>query len=114
MLALAVGAVVEAGTIAVLAVLVGPGLEGFASLGTGPAVVRLAVRARALRTSILRGSALAVTGVAGALLAVVGLAVRARGAAAGAASAGGGTPGARWAPAAAVAVGMGRFHWRRV
>jgi hypothetical protein len=114
-LALAVGALVEAGTIAVLGVLVGAGLEGLSSLGTGAAVVLLAVRARALRTGVLRGGALAVTGVAGALLvAVVRLAVGARGAAAGAAAARGGTPGARWAPAAAMTVGMGRFHWRRV
>jgi len=103
--------VVEAGTITVLAVLVGARLEGFASLGAGTAVVRLAVRARALRTGVLRGGALA---VARALLAIVGLAVRARRSAALAAAAGGGTPGTRWARAAAVAVGMGRFHWRRV
>jgi hypothetical protein len=113
-LALAVGAVVEARTIAGLAVLVGAGLEGLSPLGTGASVVLLAVRARALRAGVLRGGALAVAGVAGALLAVVGLAVGAGGSAAVASAAGGGTPGAWWAPAATVAVGMGRFHWRRV
>ena len=114
MLALAVGAVVEAGTLAVLAVLVGAGLEGLASLRAGTAVVRLAIRARALRTGVLCGRALAVTGVAGALLAIVGLAVGAGGSAAVATTARGRTPGAWRAPAATVAVGMGRFHWRTV
>jgi hypothetical protein len=81
-LALAVGAVVEARTIAGLAVLVGAGLEGLSPLGTGASVVLLAIRARALRAGVLRGGALAVAGVAGALLAVVGLAVGAGGSAA--------------------------------
>jgi hypothetical protein len=113
-LALAVGAVVETRPIAVLAVLVGAGLVRLASLRAGASVVRLAVRARALRTCVLRGGALGVTGVAGALLAVVGLAVGAGGPATVAATAGGRTPGAWWTAAATVAVGMGRFHWRRV
>ena len=113
-LALAVRAVVEARTLAVLAVLVGAGLEGLASLRAGTAVVRLAIRARSLRAHILRGGGLAVTAVAGALLAVVGLAVRARWSAAVATTARGRTPGAWRAPAATVAVGMGRFHWRTV
>ena len=113
MLALAIGAVVEARTITVLAILIGARLEGFASLGTGAAMVRLAVGARALRAGVLPLSP-AVPGVAGALLAVVVLAVGARGSAAGATATRGGTSGAWWAPAAAVAVGMGRFHWRTV
>jgi hypothetical protein len=91
-LPLAIGAVVETRTLAVLAVLIGAGLEGL---------------------SPLRAAALAVTRVAGALLAIVGLTMGTRGSAAGAAARGG-APGAWWATAATVAVGMGRFHWRRV
>jgi hypothetical protein len=113
-LALPVGAMVEAGTIAVLAVLVGAWLEGFSALGARAAMVRLTVRAWALRTGVLRGSALAMTAVAGPLLAIVGLAVGARRPAPGATTAGGGTPGAWRAPGATVTVGMGRFHWPRV
>jgi hypothetical protein len=112
-LPLAIGAVVETRTLAVLAVLIGAGLEGLSPLRAGTAVVRLAIRARALRTGVLRGAALAVTRVAGALLAIVGLTMGTRGSAAGAAARGG-APGAWWATAATVAVGMGRFHWRRV
>jgi hypothetical protein len=101
---LAVGAVVVARPVAVLAVL-GTVVERFARRARA-SVVRLAVGARrpgALRASVQRGGAVA--GVVGPLLAIVGLAVMARRAARVAAAVGG------WpAGAAAVAAGMGRFH----
>jgi hypothetical protein len=102
----AVGAVeVVARTLAVLVVLVGAGLERLA-LGARASVVRLAVRARTLlRPGVLRR--LAAVGLAGALLAIVWLAVMA-GRAAWA------TTACRRSVRAAVAVGMGRFHWRTV
>ena len=123
--ALAVGAVeVVARALAVLVVLVGAGLERLA-LGTRAAVVRLAVRSAGLAGArIARGAPGLARGVVAPLLAVVGLAVGGMeaGRAAWAAAAAGGRPatGTRrtaraWrAPGAAVAIGVGRFHWRRV
>ena len=113
--ALAVRSVeVVAWTVAMLVVLVGAALERFA-LGSRTSMVRLAVRARALlRPGVLRAGALALAGgrVVATLLSVVRLAVGgvwAGGAACAAAT----TVGWR-SSGAAVAVGRGRFHWRRV
>jgi hypothetical protein len=104
---------VVAWTVAMLVVLIGAGLEGLAR-GPRASVVRLAVRARALallRAGVLRVGALTLAGssVVAPLLAVVRLTMG-RVVSGGAASAAAG-----WRPAgAAVAVGVGRLHWRRV
>ena len=102
---------VVARPVAVLVFLVGAGLEGFA-LGPSASVVRLAVRARALLwPGVLRIGALALAGgrVVATLLPVVRLAVGC------VVPGGAANASAGWRSAgAAVAVGVGRFHWRRV
>jgi hypothetical protein len=78
------------------------------ALRAGASMIGLTVGARwarAFQAHLLRLAALAVAGIVGPLLAVVVLAVVARRATRT-------TAGGR--PATAVAVGVGRFHWRRV
>jgi hypothetical protein len=96
--------------VSVLVLLVGAGLEGFA-LGPSASVVRLAVRARALRTGVLRVDALALAGgsAVASLLTVVRLTMGC------VVPGGAANASAGWRSAgAAVAVGVGRFHWPTV
>jgi hypothetical protein len=93
--------------LAVLVILARADLKGLA-LGTGTAMVRLALRmqaAGALWACVFRLIALPMSRTVASLMAIIGLAVTGR------------TPGAatirRWAAGAAMAVGMWRFHrWR--
>ena len=97
--------------VSVLVLLVGAGLEGFA-LGPSASVVRLAVRARALLwPGVLRVGAMALAKgrLVAPLLPVVRRAVGC------VVPGGAANASAGWRSAgAAVAVGVGRFHWPTV